>query len=305
VRGLLETVKMPEASGTWWRDAFIPGQLLAFAVVFGATEGEAPSDAPVGRMLFHIRNYFRAEQGANAHPSELDTDRVDLLPYARDHYFTFSSEGGGFFGGNLPPTHFFQNDLPSHLRDQYFLLYLLALLQRFALLRLSREVSDRWLDGNVRNRVAAFAEMDERFLEFTARGHFALASQRGHHQRFYRKWLETLRVERLYDEVAAEIRSMASYCQRWTAQEIEHSQRLLATMLGAVGLFLGAPSLIVAVMALPMRGWQDRGGWLVEEILWWAFGVGWACSAILFGGWWLARLARRRKRLLGDQRPPA
>jgi cation transport ATPase len=107
--------------------------------------------------------------------------------------------------------------LPEHLDGEYLLLFLLALQQRFALISLSEQVT-----------------------------------QRRHHHRCYLRWQETFQIERLYREVSDEVHDMHQYLQmekterieRLAEQDREQSVRTEKT-LNILAAFLLLPALVL------------------------------------------------------------
>jgi hypothetical protein len=147
-------------------------------------------------------------------------------------WFVFSLEGGAFVAINAPETDFFRREFPTHLRREYFLLFLLTLHQRFTLMSLSQQVSEHWLRGGERERVQAFERIRDALLEFTARGYFSQAMQREHHHQVYRRWQETFQLERLYQEVSDEVREMHEFLQMRQSQKLEKRLNFLTFVFG-------------------------------------------------------------------------
>lgn len=184
---ILRTGALSSEAEPWWGEVFVPGQLLPFAVVYG--DGFPKAKAP--HLLYRMRHFFHGRQEIHPAPPDLRLEHPSLLPYAAGLWFIFSLDGGAFVACDAPTTDFFRVQLPDHLGRQYFLLFLLALHQRFALMELSENVAAYWpLDGSVGDEVArerAFGEIRDRFLAFTARGNFTQVMQQEHHHRCYRR----------------------------------------------------------------------------------------------------------------------
>ena len=112
--------------------------------------------------------------------------------------------------------------MPAHLREQYLLLFLLALHQRFTLMHLSDQVSARWLGGDNPEAEARFADLCEALLEFTARGYFHQVMQRDHHHRCFHAWQQVFETERLYQEVSDEVRELHGILLMRKTERIQH-----------------------------------------------------------------------------------
>ncbi|HXD29813.1 MAG TPA: hypothetical protein VN643_01770 [Pyrinomonadaceae bacterium] len=265
----------------WWEEVFVAGQLIPFVAlgVNELTSGDAPA------LLYKMRNFFHSGQGQHPGSDDLRHDHHSLLPYAERQWFTTSLDGGAFVGVDMPDTPFFQQTLTDHLRNQYFLLFLLTQHQRFILMDLSSQVSQHWLHRDDVVRAAAFERIRDALLDFTARGYFAQVMQREHHHRYYKKLQNELDLARLYREVRDEVTEMHNYLQmKRTAQlqELAEAQkrdseeqrrhmeavaedearrdRRLEKRLSLIGLIVGAPVLIMSFLSINLLGFTSNEG---------------------------------------------
>lgn len=251
---LLGTATPVDKAEVWWDEVFMPGTLLPYLVLF--VDGVSDEEIPL--LAYRARRFFHA--GQELHPSSQDLclDHEALLPYADRQWFFFSLNGGGFLACNPPTTPFFRETLPDHLHNHYFLLFLLALQQRFALMLLTQEVADKWLiapgtatdQDSLHAREKAFAQIRDHLLSFTARGFFTQVMQREPHHRCYQQWQKTFDVERLYREVSDEVRYMHSkleaardqLAQRADEKRRQQTQRL-ERRLNLIAWVIGVPAL--------------------------------------------------------------
>jgi hypothetical protein len=236
-------------------------------IPYAALYLDGVSAAEIPERVYRARGFFYAAQ--LLHPSDEDR-RLDqhpaLLPFGERIWFASSVEGGTFLAFDAPRHDFWRQRLPDHLANQYFLLFLLALHQRLALMALSDEVAGRWpavpLAGGEEERERAFREIHDKLLAFTARSYFAQVMQREHHHRVYRRWLETFQIERLYAEVNAEVREMFEYSLLLRTERIADLQQetaererlrqdrldLLERRLGQLAFIFGPPGLVVGFL---------------------------------------------------------
>lgn len=266
-----------EGDSTWWRDVFIRNQFLPFASLFvdGIPEQEIMS------LIYRLRNFFHSRQEIHPSQDDLRADHPSLVPYAENMWFIFSLDGGAFLACNPPDTPFFRQTLPEHLSKHYFLLFLIALLQRFTLMRLSQDVAEHWLLGDEFERVSQFERIRDEFLEFTARGYFAQVMQREHHHRVYRKWQEIFQIERLYQEVKDEVVEMHEHLLSQQTKRLERRINFL-------GAFIGIPSLVIGFLGINLYGITAKD----EGLPLWVALLLIALSFTLGGlAWWL--LSRR------------
>jgi hypothetical protein len=302
--------RLLDLGADWWREIFVPGQMLPFHALFftRAPETEHPL------VLYRLRNFFRAGQALVPAANDLRPDHPTLLSYAEQMWFSTTLEGGGFVAFDAPDTNFWSETMPVHLREQYFLLFLFALHQRFSLMHLSDQVCARWLGDDVVRAEARFAELREALLEFTARGHFTQIMQREHHHRCFRAWREVFETERLYREVRDEVRELHSILLMRKTERIqqlaEEQRRLieaqaraeaqrekgaqarsdrLGLWFGAVAFLFGFPSLVLSYLDVV----PTKPGLLV---IWGVIGGSLLIGSLMLLGLhsWLMRHARLR-----------
>lgn len=301
IRWSLETASIPEdpitscveepdrvQRGPWWEEVFMPGRLIPFAAVY--LDGVPEADVPAIRYRF--RSFFHTGQGGEPGGEErVESDGRSLMQYAGKLWFTFSLEGVTFQAFDAPDNHFYRVDLPNHLRDQYFLVFLLVLQQRFALMRISQEVARCWHDEQKQGagsgradaagmadeaRAQTFARLQDAFLAYTARSHFTQVMQHDNHHRFYRQWQEVLQVDRLYQEVRDEVQEMHSFVhtqlaqeQRRAAEAQERAQQEetrqatnLQVMLARIAFLIGLPTLALQFLStVGVRSWRAATLW--------------------------------------------
>lgn len=254
LHALLNPLSLPEGEPKWWKDVFIPGHWLPYAALF---LHDLPHEQ-VPDMLFRLRNFYYLEQELSISNEDLKTEHPMLLPFGSQQWFFFSLEGGGFVAFDPLENDFYLKNLPDHLAKQYYLLFLLALQQRFALMMLLERVAHEWPLDRVPEVDLELAALEERrriferlrndLQSFTARGFFAQAMQRQNHHRCYLKWQEVFQLERLYSEVSQEVRYLfedlqADY-ERMRAAKVDR----LRSTLEFFGFLFGPPALYLSYL---------------------------------------------------------
>lgn len=230
-------------SSPWWKEVFVPGQMLSFTALFVNNCSE--NDIPY--LLYKLHNFFPiGELGDNPALGDLEIDRSTRICYGKEQWFNFSLEGSSFLAVDAPKTKFYQQNLPDHLRDRYFLLFLLALHQRFTLMMLSAKVADNWVIGEDAKidakRQKLFEEIRNQLLVFTARGYYTQAMQREQHHRCYQKWHEVFDLERLYQEVSDEVREMHEYSLMRQTRRLERTIQIIGVAAGTGGIVASSTS---------------------------------------------------------------
>jgi hypothetical protein len=254
-------------------DLFMRNLMLPFAALY--VDGEL-SEAEKYRLLYRVRLCFSSRHELHPPCAELHPNHPYLLEYAQDMWFTFAQQAAGFVAFNAPSNagNFFRTDLPRRLRNRYFLLYQLALHQKFMLMRLSDQVSESWLRGDEQTRMATFTRIRDALLEFTARGYFAQVMQLEQHHRYYCRWRETLQLETLYHEVSDEVREMHDYLQlQLERRRVEQSEKLNRAVLWLTGVTVGfaLPSLFVSFLGANVQTLEQwDSAW---HPYWWTAGL--------------------------------
>jgi len=279
----------------WWTEVFVPEQVIPFASFF--VEGVLANEEM--ELAYKLRSFFHRYQGDDPAPEDLSRDQPGLLPYANRQWFIFSVEGGAFLACDAPKREFFQATLPAHIRSHYFLVFMLTLQQRFVLMSLSQKVADKWLiEGKspaelTEGRFKAFAQIRDRFLEFTARGYFTQVMQREHHQRFYRKWQEVFQIRDLYEEVRDEVREMYQYLQSQRTEAEEKRARRFGIWISTVALLVVIPTIVFGFLGINIRNFTsaaDTGLTVRQALLWSAVGT----VGLVLLAWGVREIVRKR-----------
>jgi hypothetical protein len=198
IEAVLRTAGQQTDDGRWWQDVFVPGQLIPFAGLW--FDGVATAEQP--RWLYRLLNYFPSDRSIVPTSADLEPHRKRLyLEYAEAQWFVFSLEGGTFVAFDAPSGEFFRQQLAHHIRNRYFLPFVLASYQRFTLLDLAQQVSDAWTTRDGPARVAAFRRILDTLLELLARAYLTQVMQHDRHHQYYLRWQEVLQVQRLHREV--------------------------------------------------------------------------------------------------------
>lgn len=274
---LLRTASQPNEQEQWWQEIFIPSRTIPFASLY--FDGIAESAREL--LLYRARNFFHFTQTLNPPDIDLGLEPPGTYRYAKNLYFTFSLDGGTFIAFDAPPVSvspFFRGTLPVHLRDQYFLTFFIALHQRFALLRLSTEVAEKWpvraadAQSDDGDRESVFRSVRDALLIFTARGHFVQIMQRANHHRCYQRWQETFQVGELHREVSEEVREMHNYLlmkkteriQQLNEERTRHEQQTekaakvrteaLQARISLLSLLIGGPSIALSFLGINIVG---------------------------------------------------
>ena len=218
---------------SWVRELYTPGELLTYAALFV----DGVPDENQRHLLYNVLHRFRSS--SRAVPAEDDADEDWCLPYQQGQHFVTSIQGSTFVGFDAEPSSFISQTLPSHLRTTYFMLFLLALLQRFALDQLSEAVGR--LTGRVlgeperkraRGELEGVTALDSRLLDFAGRCYFVQVSQTAHHHAYYARLREVNQIEGRYREVTEEVRALRAHAgSRVSAEQERSSLRMAAALM--------------------------------------------------------------------------
>ena len=271
---LLASGILPAENENWWKNVFVPGQLIPFSSLF---IDEAPEEKHP-ELIYLIRNFFYADKEAYPSAEDLRGDQPSMLMYSQNQRFFFSLNGGGYIAFDAPRNAFFRAELPAHLKDQYYLLFLLALHQRSTLMMLLDQVANNWLiEGiGVEERKRSFDRIRNQLFAFTSRGYFAQAMQSENHHRVYAKWQEIFQVERLYQEISDEIHYMSDFLQSERDRLRQEYEENLSRTLNAIALFIGVPTITLTIVQAgfseagwPVTVYTSAGSVLLGGILYW------------------------------------
>lgn len=271
----------------WWEEVFVPGQLIPYVALYVDRKPKAGPvpEAELYDLLYRLRNVVADRQHISMSNTDKTFDHPDLLQYADFMWFYFSLSAGGFLAYNAPSTGPYRTSMPKkHLKEEYFLAFLLSLQQRFVLGVLTNKIAEHWLPSggarpnenwNIKKllnssnsedaRSIQFDDLLENFLMFSARGNFVQLMQGEHHQLYYQKWQSKFQIKELFEEVQSELDAMHSYLEMTVQQNVNHILHVLTVLsivLGIVGTFTGwwALNLDNISTSLDKWHWPD---WLV------------------------------------------
>lgn len=264
---LLDPASGEQDHGAWIEEVFIPGQLLPFSAFM--VDDVQPEE--VINLRFRMQRSLPARQPVA--PPDTPAMPRQLLEYSAGQWFIFALDSGGFLAANAPSSEFFRVTLPQHLESQYFLLFLLALHQRFALMRMSISVCEAALLVD-EERVAAFQAIQRELLEFTARGLFKQAMQRENHHVVYARWQEVFDLDRLYAEVRDEVHDLeveARLAHEQRMEEVAEQQRLREKerdkRIQLLTLVIGFPAIVLTFMGVNIKNVTDGRGITIGPVV--------------------------------------
>ena len=222
-----------------------PGQMLAYPVLFLAAAPQAGPDL-VARVVgsHHAERSLRTD-------SALALDQA-VLAYGETSWLFTSTEGAGFLAvaSEEVATQFTQQVLPAHLRTEYFIAYLLAAFQRYALLTLSEQVAEGALMAERR-----FAVTQARVLEFTGRAMFTQVTHSPHHQAWYRHVQTVHQVAQLHQEVRDEVQAFQDFERAHESERNERRSRSAEVMVAVITGVIIPLQLVAALFADQVHEW--------------------------------------------------
>jgi|GEM_PF-3896438 len=249
-----DTLRTLLARDGWWSPTFNRHRLIPFYSL--ALENSDDDDAM--KHLYQLRNLFPSH--THLHPSSVDisTDHPGNRPYAHNQWFVFSLEGGGLHARNRPENPFFSSTLVAHLKNEYMMLFLLTLHQRFHLHKLTHDVAVSWLDNDDASSRASLNVLLDADLWYSTNYRFSQVAYSDHYQNFYSKWQSVFRIKDMSEEVKSKLSELNSHLQAAETQRIENK-------LTAYGALVGLPSLAAAILALNVAGFTPSPGWNLQQ----------------------------------------
>ena len=245
IAGLLDEL-VPDRQ---WENASVPGLLLPYSAFF-VRWGEGCTERDQFEALYRWRRQLTSI--APVHAVDHDDLNAWLKPYGTGMWLSYSVDGGGFFGADLPDHDFFTSTMPDHLRRPYGFGFLLALHQRLALSRFSEQIGRVVADtprGALPSR-ELIAELQDGFLEFLTRSRFVQVLRTTNHHANYQEWERAFQVKDFSDEVELELRSLF---ERAVVQEqISSDSRAdrVGRRVNMVGLGFAFPAVITGMLAI-------------------------------------------------------
>jgi hypothetical protein len=212
-----------------WKDVFVPGQLIPYICSF---VNSVAGGEQIIEIANRLQNFFHSGQTLHLSEDDRRMSKTSILPYKKDQWFLFSMEGSAFLAYDPPNNNFFRNSFPGHLKDQYFLSFILALHQRFALANLLCEIAESWairaestiIQENEREK--AFQNIRDTFFLFNARGFFHQVMQKENHHRYYRTWQKIFQIEELQRDLNQKINDMYEYLMMVRSDRLQRLEEI-------------------------------------------------------------------------------
>jgi hypothetical protein len=232
------------------RELYVPGELLTDVALFvdGVPESEQR------HLLYHVLHRFRST--SDSEPGQEYDLAPWCLPYREGQQFLNSIQGSAFIAFDSAQTPFNSQTLPAHLASTYFVLFMLALVQRFALDQLSEELA--WSTGRVlgdpersraQRELERVTELDNRLLDFTGRCYFVQVSQMEHHHRYYEQLRDVYLLEDRYREVTEKVHALRAHASSIVSVEEERTALRVSTALMVITCVLLPLQVIEALFA--------------------------------------------------------
>lgn len=297
VESYFETEKTPP------RQAFIFSAAVLSAACF--TEMHQRND--LGRVIFVLRRSFKKSYKPALREFDLENN-PDVLQLFENIYWGFSLEGVTClaFYTNDKETDEFVKSLMGRLSQTYLYLLLLALHQRYSLLKYNIDAAklQKTPHGDLPEDLSAISHLQAQIAWFQLRAMFDHISSNTHYTLLYERFCQVFRIKALASELMDEIRTLAILSrlkqderQRKQEKEKREHRENLETI------FIALSTLLVGV-SLASDGLQSG----MTKILDFAFGAGFAerhttwiswiifaSVLFMFGLFWYSSSRRRSK----------
>jgi hypothetical protein len=284
---------------------FFKRRLLGFAlaVVEPVTDdtGADPADG-LARPLFWLRHGFN--ESYQPAPSDLAFEgNPEVVRTFENVVFGVAMEGGAALLVNTGAP-FVRDQLPVRIRHRYFLLFVLALQQRFGAIFLAERIARigparGHAEGAVYEDalVARVTRLREEVFDFKTRGWFADVGTMRMYTEVYRRWKEVLLTDPLVEEIKSEVQELDDYLRRAQLRRErarERREQVAAVRQDREAQRQSRALEILSYYLLPLTIVTSFGGINYEFIVthggWW-----WLAGAVAVGGV-LTILVRRRLR---------
>ena len=235
--------------GAWWEEVYIRDRMIPFVGLYIdglAGHEDETANLEMLTMMYAVHNMFSAAQYLVPAPEDLRPDHPSLLVYARRQWFLLSKEIVGFFAFDAPSrerSQFFRITMPEHLRNRYSLYSLLALQQRFSLVKLSEEVAAHGSrDMATHDLYGNLMQSHRKLLQITAASLFSEVGQSDHSHAFFARVREVMGIPALQEEVNHEVTEISNFLERRTEEE----QRRFLGQLTALAFVVGGSGLLLS-----------------------------------------------------------
>jgi hypothetical protein len=158
--------------------------------------------------------------------------------WLRARLLGYSKDGGSLVVFNT--NRYQERVLGGYWETYYFDVFLLAALQRVALLTLFERLSDiRGLTSRSRESDRRLSQVRLDLLRFKNQAWFSQITNRERGLELYRRWRDVLETQQLMDEVTSQAKELDDHLGRRARERVEWLMRLAGFLLGALSLVIG------------------------------------------------------------------
>lgn len=207
--------------GEAW-EAFYERRLIGYTFALVSRRDESGRPEPIAyddlkEPLFWLRRSFDPDYLPGEADLHLDGN-PEVLQTFENIYFGLSPEGGAVLAWDNGKS-FIRDQLHARVRDNYFLVFLLALHQRLATIHLARLIAEstylRYSHSPLRRSVVReVQQLRRRIFEFMVRCWFGEVSTMKMYAEVYQRWQRVFQVHLLLAEVKNKVEELDDYLQR-------------------------------------------------------------------------------------------
>ncbi|WP_456279028.1 CorA family divalent cation transporter [Bacillus sp. AK128] len=229
IGNLINELSQPFEVSSYFEGKNTPSQALVYSSAKINTEAENFSF--LTSYLFQLRRSFKSTYKPSIIEKDLDKN-PGLLPLFDNSYWGISLEGLAniITKTNDPKTETFFNTSYLHqIEKTYFYIYILALHQKYALLRLSIVASKLSYDleqvgeENYKEQNSLISKLRNQIVRFMLRSSYNQVSNITHYGQLYEMIRENLRINDLFKELHDELDALSSYTYA-AEQRMHHNE---------------------------------------------------------------------------------
>lgn len=237
----------------WWQEIYIKDYLIPYFYINATIDEEVKRNA----FLYRLDSFLTSKSLAQMDENSYQYINNRSLYIWKDHCFIFNIEGGGLVSINTPDNVFFKNVLPDHIMKHYYVLYLIALQQKFFITSLSAKIANSWLIARsiqsdnqkyLRFLHDTFTELQDLLLLFSTIGYFSQIMYSQHHHDVYVKWVEILGIDQMYQGVKNEVEYIFNYISAENEKNQQKFNKRLETLVQGVSTIIGFPVFAISIM---------------------------------------------------------
>jgi hypothetical protein len=227
----------------------------------------------IGDLVFKLRRSFK--DSYKPAPAEYALDNnPEVFRAFENSYWGFALEGLAnivYEVDDEVTNHFFRNTYPGNIKKTYFMLYIIALHQRYALTFLNIQATEIEKPPIKAKNIHPIKKLMEKISYFALRGYYSQTGDNTHQAKFYKHIVHMLAIDQLKHELDTEMAMLSTLHK----EELDRQENVFKNWLLIMTTVFVGVSTTASYWDIIVNIHKNELGALSDPGLLWGLGVIW------------------------------